>query len=113
MIDPIIKSIEVPCSQQQAFKVFVDEMDSWWPLGRFTVSAMGGATARSIRIEAKQGGKIVEIGPDGEEHLWGTIRSCDPHGFVSMDFHIPQPGEQVGYRSLVEVRFISLGNERT
>jgi len=113
VLDPIIKTIEVPCSQEKAFEVFVNEMDSWWPLGKFTVSAMGGKPAKSIRVEARPGGKIVEIGPDDTEHLWGTIRSYDPHDFVSMDFHIPRPGEKVESRSLVEVRFTALGKERT
>src|SRR6266480_1053505 len=67
MLDPIIKTIEVPCSQERAFKVFLNEMDTWWPLGKFTVSEMGGAPAKAIRVEAKQGGKIVEIGPNGTE----------------------------------------------
>ena len=113
MLDPIVKTIEVPCSQKKAFEVFVNEMESWWPLGKFTVSAMGGKPAKSIRVEAKQGGRIVEISPDDTEHLWGTIKSYDPYDFVSMDFHIPQPGEKVESRSLVEVRFTALGNERT
>ena len=113
MLDPIIKTIEVPCSQEKAFGVFVNEMDSWWPLGKFTVSAMGGEPAKAIRVEAKQGGKIVEIGHDDTEHEWGTIKSYDPYDFISMDFHIPQPTEKVESRSLVEVRFTALGNERT
>src|SRR5438034_7598572 len=113
MLDPIIKTIEVPCSQERAFKVFLNEMDSWWPLGKFTVSAMGGAHAKAIRVEATQGGKIVEIGPNGTEYLWGTIKSYDPHDFVSMDFHFAPPGEKVDARTLVEVRFTALGNKRT
>jgi hypothetical protein len=28
MLDPIIKTIEVPCSQEQAFAVFVNDMGS-------------------------------------------------------------------------------------
>lgn len=69
MLDPIVKTIEVPCSQERAFEVFLNEMDSWWPLGKFTISAMRGAPAKAIRVEAKQSGKIVEIGPDGTLHL--------------------------------------------
>jgi hypothetical protein len=57
-LEPIVKSIEVPCGQEQAFNVFVNEMDSWWPLGKFTTSAMAGAPAKAIRVEAKKGGKI-------------------------------------------------------
>ncbi len=122
MIDPIVKTIEVPCSQKTAFEVFLNKMDSWWPLDKFTVSAMRGAPARSIRVEAKQGGNIVEIGSDDKETTWGTIKSYDPYGFVSMDFHIPQPDERVEEgsdprgqtgRTLIEVRFTALGDEET
>lgn len=113
MLAPIRKTIEVPCSQRQAFQVFVHEMSSWWPLGAFTTSAMTGLPARAIRIEAKPGGTIVEIAADGTEHLWGTITTYDPYTFVSMDFHIPLPDEQVASRSLVEVRFTVLGPKQT
>ena len=34
MLDPINKTIEVRCSQEQAFRVFVNDMGSWWPLGQ-------------------------------------------------------------------------------
>ena len=113
MIEPLIRTIELPCDQQMAFEVFIDEMDTWWPLAKFTVSAMSGNTAKSIRVETKVGGKIVEIGPNNEEHLWGTIKSYHPYEFVSMDFHIPQPDEIVKERSLVEVEFVKLGDEKT
>src|SRR5690242_5019040 len=98
MLAPIVKTIEVPCSQEKAFTVFLNEMDSWWPLGKFTVSAYGGTPAQAIRVEAKQGGKIVEIGPSGTEYLWGTIISYDPYDFVSMDFHIAPPGDRKSTR---------------
>ena len=113
MLDPIIKSIEVPCSQETAFEVFLSKMDSWWPLDRFTTSAMAGAPAKSIRVEAKQGGNIVEIGSDGAETLWGTIKSYDSHGFLSMEFHVPQPDENVESRSLLELQFTALGDDQT
>src|SRR2546426_5119631 len=104
MLDPIIKTIEVPCSQAKAFDVFLHEMDSWWPLGKFSVSAMGGAPAKAIRVDAKPGGQTVETGRNGTENLWGTIRSNQPHDFVSMAFHFPPPGEKVDARTLVEGR---------
>ncbi|MEO6527620.1 MAG: SRPBCC domain-containing protein, partial [Gemmatimonadaceae bacterium] len=113
MLDPIVKTIEVPCSQHEAFDVFVSEMGSWWPLGKFTVSAMGGSKAKTIRVDARQGGTIVEIGPDDTEHLWGTIRRYDPYGFVSMDFHFAPPGVEVTDRSLIEVQFTALSETQT
>jgi len=30
MIAPLVKTIEVPCGQKQAFTVFL-EMNTWWP----------------------------------------------------------------------------------
>ncbi len=110
MLDPIIKTIEVPCSQEKAFRVFVNEMGSWWPLDKRSMSMKSGKPAKSLRIEAKQGGQIVEIGHDDTEHLWGTIKSYDPHDSLSMDFHMGLPAENA---SLVEVRFTELENERT
>ncbi len=91
--------------------MFVNEMGSWWPLDKRSMSLMNsGKPAKSLRIESKQGGKIVEIGPDDTEHLWGTIKSYNPHDFVSMDFHMGLPPENA---SLVEVRFTELGEEQT
>jgi uncharacterized protein YndB with AHSA1/START domain len=110
VLDPIIKTIEVPCSQEKAFAVFVNEMGSWWPLDKRSMSMKSGKPAKSLRIEPKNGGKIVEIGHDDTEHLWGTIKSYDPHDSIIMDFHMGLPAETA---SLVEVRFAALGNERT
>ena len=110
MLDPIIKTIEVPCSQEKAFKVFVNEMGSWWPLDKRSISLMhGGEPAKSLHVEPKQGGKIVEIGHDDTEHLWGTITAYDPHDLVGMDFHMGLPPENA---SLVEVRFTALGEDQ-
>ncbi len=110
MLDPVIKTIEVPCSQEKAFGVFVSEMGSWWPLDKRSMSMHAGAPAKALHIEPKLGGKIVELGHDDTEHLWGTIRSYDPHDSISMDFHMGLPAETA---SLVEVRFTALGSERT
>jgi hypothetical protein len=114
MLDPIVRSIEVSCGQKRAFEIFLNEMDSWWPLGKFTISAMRGAPARSIRVEPKHGGKIVEIASDGTEYEWGTIKSYDPPNFVSIDFHIPPPDDETAdSRSLLELRFTALEKKRT
>ena len=110
MLDPLISTIEVPCSQEKAFSIFVEQMGSWWPLDKRSMSMHAGATAKSLRVEAKLGGQIVETGHDDTLHHWGTITTYDPHALVSMDFHMGLPPENA---SLVEVRFTALGKERT
>ena len=113
MLDPIVKSIEVGCSQEKAFRVFLDEMYTWWPVDRFSVSVMGGGATKEVRVDARAGGKIIEIGPDGAEHQWGEIKTYDPYDAFSMDFNIAPPGYPTDEMSQVEVRFEALGPDRT
>jgi hypothetical protein len=112
VIESIVKTIEVPCSQEKAFNVFM-EMGSWWPTDRFATSVMRGQTVKALRIDARQGGQIVEVGSDGHEQLWGTIKTYDPYSYLNMDFHIPHPSEANPGFSTVEVRFTALNDDRT
>ncbi|MBT4710692.1 MAG: hypothetical protein HOB82_04090 [Alphaproteobacteria bacterium] len=112
-LEPIVKSIEVPCGQEQAFNVFVNEMDTWWPLGKFTTSAMAGAPAKAIRVEAKKGGTITEISGDDTEYLWGTFLEFDPFGSFAMDFHFGPPDQVIEERTRLEVAFTDLGDGKT
>jgi uncharacterized protein YndB with AHSA1/START domain len=113
MIEPLVKTIEVPCSQKNAFEVFLDKMDSWWPMGKFTVSAMAGAPARAIRVEARVGGLIVEVGADGSEVVWGEIVTLERSSRLVLNFHIPRPGDVVTARPLLELDFEALGPSAT
>ena len=72
MPDPVIKTIEVPCSQANAFSIFIDKVGSWWPRDKNSVSAMQGEVAKKVEIEAKTGGSIHEIGHDDTRHEWGS-----------------------------------------
>ncbi len=57
MLDPIIRTIEVPCSQEKAFDIFVKEMGTWWPLDKRSMSMKNGHPAKSLRVDAKQGAR--------------------------------------------------------
>src|SRR5205814_406938 len=61
MLEPLVKTIEVPCDQKKAFTVFLD-MGSWWPKDRFATSVMRGQTVKALRVDAREGGRIVEVG---------------------------------------------------
>ena len=57
MLDPITKTIEVPCNQEKAFTVFVNEMGSWWPLDKRSMSLMHqGEPSKSLRVDPQLGG---------------------------------------------------------
>ena len=105
MIPPIEKSITVPCDQKLAFDTFLVGMGRWWPLGKFTYSAMQGTPATDIRVDPRPGGEITEIGAEGAETSWGHVETYDPNSFMALRFHIPAPGYEDSGQTLLEVRF--------
>ena len=111
-LPPVVKVIEVPCSQEKAFSIFVDGLPGWWPVDKRSMSLMwnGGRAAKALTIEAKEGGRIVETSPDGDEYHWGTITVYDPHDRLKMDFHM---GLSPDTASLVEVDFHEIDANRT
>ena len=110
MLDPVTKTVKVPCSQQRAFDTFVD-MSKWWPLEKRSMSLMWAkAPAKTLSVEAREGGRIVEQAADDKEHHWGTFRVFDPHHHVQFDFHMGLPEEQTGQ---VDVRFTAVSATET
>ena len=110
MIEPIVSKIEVACDQKTAFQIFVEQMGSWWPLAKRSMSMHQGHPPKGLRTDPRSGGKIIETTHDGIEHVWGSFKRFDPFGFVSMDFHMGLPPEN---SSLVEVHFLPVGDNRT
>ncbi len=113
MLDPLVKSVEVNCSQKKAFELFLGGMENWWPLTKISIAVMNGGTTKSLRVEPADGGRIVEISDKNEEHLWGTVKSYQPNEFISMDFHIPHPSETTRVETRLELRFSSLNEGGT
>jgi len=110
MLSPISKSIEVPCDQEHAFTVFVNEVTTWWPLAKNSVSAMGGEVAKKVVIEPKTGGEVYEIGHDDTHHTWGSVTRFDPHTQLTLDWHIGLPADNA---SEVDVQFIAIDSKTT
>ena len=77
MLEPLVKTIEVPCNQKKAFTVFMD-MGSWWPKDKFATSVMRGQSVKALRVDAREGGQIVEVASDGREQLWARSRPTTP-----------------------------------
>ena len=110
MLDPIVKTIDVPCPQQRAFEIFVD-MASWWPLEKRSMSLyQAGGPAKSLSVEPRLGGRIVETAADDAEHHWGTFRAFDSHAHLQLDFHMGLPADRCGQ---VDVTFTPLDTGTT
>ncbi|MGE0441527.1 MAG: SRPBCC domain-containing protein [Gemmatimonadales bacterium] len=112
MNEPLVKTIEVPGTREQAFAVFLD-MGTWWPVNRFATAVMRGAAVAELRVDPREGGRIVEVGSDGRETLWGRIVVLDSPQYLKLDFHVPHPSEANPGFTTVEIRFTALGPELT
>ena len=82
MTEPINASVTVRRSPEDAFRVFTQDMGSWWPLQAFSMAAGRdedrGVKAETIVFEERVGGRVYEVMSDGTEGTWATIVAWDP-----------------------------------
>ncbi|PRY79005.1 uncharacterized protein YndB with AHSA1/START domain [Yoonia maritima] len=102
MNDPIHKIVDVPLTPEDAFALFTDGIDSWWPGAAYSESFSDGRTPRNIRIETHKGGKIIETTKSGAECIWGEIIAYNPGRFLSFTWH---PGQPAAKATVVAISF--------
>lgn len=73
-MEAIIKSITVRASQERAFRVFTEGIDSWWPREHH----IGAAKMKRSVVEGRKGGRCYTEQTDGSEANWGTVLEWDP-----------------------------------
>jgi uncharacterized protein YndB with AHSA1/START domain len=80
MREPIRRSVRVRCDVGAAFRVFTEEMRSWWPLDVHSRAAhdRDGVKAERVVVEPWVGGRIYEVMSDGSEGGWGTVLTWEP-----------------------------------
>jgi uncharacterized protein YndB with AHSA1/START domain len=109
-VAPVRKSIRVKASQADAFAVFTEGLDRWWP----RKASVGTAAMKAMVFEPQLGGRWYEVGVDGSQAVVGKVLLWDPpHRFV-MSWDINRhwkPDTTVG--SEVEVRFTAEGSDMT
>jgi hypothetical protein len=104
LFEPVRKSIEVACGPAAAFRLFTEEIDSWWPLATHSVA---GETSVACFFEGREGGRIYETSEDGTTHLWGTVTIWEPSARVVFSWH---PGREADTAQEVELRFIGIAS---
>jgi uncharacterized protein YndB with AHSA1/START domain len=106
---PVRKSIIVNTSVHDAFEVFTEEIDSWWP----RTHHIGKSPMVRAIVEARAGGRCYTEQLDGTECDWGRVLAWEPPSRFVFAWQITH---QWGYHpdiarsSEVEVRFIPVGD---
>jgi uncharacterized protein YndB with AHSA1/START domain len=104
-LEPVRKSIRVRATADRAFRVFTEEIDSWWP----RTHHIGNSPMTRVVVEGWPGGAIYSDQEDGTACPWATVLAWEPpHRFV-MAWRVT-PGWQyepdMARCSEVELRFI-------
>jgi uncharacterized protein YndB with AHSA1/START domain len=97
-------SLTVEADLERAFRVFSEQMATWWP----TEHRLNEAPFAAIIVEPRAGGRWYELGTDGSEVDWGVVLGWDPPRHLALSWHLdgnfrydPLPGRS----SRVDIRF--------
>lgn len=101
-LEPVRKSVTVRQTLDAAFRLFTNDIASWWPVERFSVSQ---ARTRDVVLEPMPGGRVYELRDDGETFDWGKVLVWDPPGRLVLSWH---PGDEPDVAQEVEVRFTAM-----
>ncbi len=105
------RSIIVEASIEHAFKVFTEDMGTWWDPNHHLVDGF-----KEMVVETRVGGQIIDHAHDGTTCAWSRVLAYDPpERFVfSWDINLAWQIETDPDRaSEIEVRFLSQGPRHT
>lgn len=103
-VDSVRKTVTVRAGADEAFRVFTEGFDSWWPRSHH----IGQSPMTAAFIEGRKGGRCYMAQEDGTECDWGTVLEWDPPRRLVIAWQITH---EWGYQpdlaksSEVEIRF--------
>jgi uncharacterized protein YndB with AHSA1/START domain len=109
--EPIRKQVRVGRSADDAFRLFVEEIDRWWPVEVHSRAAHGqygdGVTVSRVVFEPRVGGRLYEVTSEGVEGTWAEIRVFDPPARFVLAW---KPNDRAEPPTEVEIRFEADGD---
>ena len=79
--EPRITEVNVPVELREAFDGFTDSIHLWWPLAEY--SRFGPDS--HVGFEE---GSLVEESSDGDQYLWGQLRSWEPPSSLELSWQL-------------------------
>jgi uncharacterized protein YndB with AHSA1/START domain len=102
-IEPIRRSVTVHVPPDRAFRVFTEQMTEWWPHQTHSRAAREfddepSLTVRSIELQGRVGGLVLEHMSDGRALPWAEVIGWDPPNRFAMAWRPhtrPEPPTEV------------------
>jgi uncharacterized protein YndB with AHSA1/START domain len=76
--------VTVKASQERAFKVFTEEMASWWHPDHHLIQG----ELQTMVVEPREGGRIYDLAKDGSECSWARVLAYDPPSRFAFSWNI-------------------------
>src|SRR3954471_19840459 len=105
-------SIVVDAPIDRAFRVFTDDIASWWDPDHHLLDA----PLAEMVFEPRVGGRIIDRGSDGSENSWARVLAYEPPDRVVFSWDISaqwQLETDPSRTSEIEVTFVAETPERT
>jgi uncharacterized protein YndB with AHSA1/START domain len=112
-VDPncVRKVVQVQAPPALAWRVFTEQMSTWWPLAHYKI---GKANAVAAVIEPRVGGRWYERGDDGSTCQWGSVLSWEPPTRLVLSWDITADWQyDPTLKTEIEVRFLAEGADTT
>jgi uncharacterized protein YndB with AHSA1/START domain len=74
-IAPVRKSVTVGRPVEAAFRLFTDEIATWWPLRTHSI---GEESAETVVFEPRESGRVYERKSDGSISYWAEVLAWEP-----------------------------------
>jgi uncharacterized protein YndB with AHSA1/START domain len=106
----IRKQLTVEAPVDRAFRVFTQNMGTWWPRQHH----IGASALKDCVIEPRVDGRWYEVGEDGSTCEWGKVLAWDPPRRLVLAWQLnAQFTYDPNLVTEVEVSFTALGPKRT
>jgi len=97
--EPIVLATELDVSPACAYHLFTERFAEWWPAGTHSLSRDPGT---SCHLDARRGGAVDELAPDGTRHAWGEVLEVEPGRRIRFSWY---PGREPKTAQWIEVEF--------
>jgi len=102
-VEPIVQTLELGTTPEEAFDRFAMRFGQWWPVLTHSLARCEGT---SCEMELRSGGRVLEHAPGGVEHLWGRVVDVEPGRRLRFTWH---PGREPESAQWVELLFQPAG----
>jgi uncharacterized protein YndB with AHSA1/START domain len=106
-LSPLVFTVTVPQSVDDAFILFTEKIGTWWPKATHSI---GENRAADVIFDGREDGRLYERLDDGTEYAWGEVLAWEPPNRFVITWH---PSVEPVAMTEVEVTFTAIDADST